>query len=79
MARKQQKVNHRPSSKMVDREKVARLAYELYQARGGEPGRDLEDWLTAERMLLEQSAPRPERGKHSSDQRTRMEDKFTSR
>ena len=30
---------------------IARRAYELYEARGGEPGRDLEDWLKAEREL----------------------------
>ena len=26
-------------------------AYELYEARGGEPGADLDDWLRAEREL----------------------------
>ena len=30
---------------------VARRAYELFQARGGEPGRDVEHWLDAEREL----------------------------
>jgi hypothetical protein len=25
--------------------------YELYEARGGEPGRDLDDWLQAESKL----------------------------
>ena len=30
---------------------VARLAYDLYLARGGEPGHDVEDWLQAERDL----------------------------
>jgi hypothetical protein len=30
---------------------VARRAYELFQARGGEPGHDLEHWLEAEREL----------------------------
>ena len=28
---------------------VARRAYDLYLARGGEPGHDVEDWLQAER------------------------------
>lgn len=30
---------------------VARRAYELFQARGGEPGHALEHWLEAEREL----------------------------
>lgn len=34
---------------------VAHRAYELYQARGSEPGADLEDWLRAERELREPS------------------------
>lgn len=27
---------------------IARRAYQLFEARGGEPGRDVEDWLAAE-------------------------------
>ena len=30
---------------------VARRAYELFLARGGEHGRDMDDWLEAERLL----------------------------
>jgi hypothetical protein len=37
----------------IDRDRCAHRAYELYLARGGEDGRDLEDWLTAERELRE--------------------------
>lgn len=37
---------------------VARRAYDLYLARGREPGHDLEDWLQAEREL--QGADTPE-------------------
>jgi hypothetical protein len=33
------------------REDVARRAYELFQARGGKHGYDIEDWLKAEREL----------------------------
>jgi hypothetical protein len=33
------------------RDDVARRAYELFQARGGEPGHELENWLEAEREL----------------------------
>ena len=30
---------------------IARRAYELYETRGGEHGRDLDDWLLAENEL----------------------------
>ena len=33
-------------------ELIRMRAYELYLARGGSPGYDLEDWLAAERSLL---------------------------
>lgn len=32
-------------------EEIRQRAYEIYQARGGAPGRELEDWLQAEREL----------------------------
>jgi hypothetical protein len=35
----------------VDRERIAQRAYELYLARGGSHGQDMEDWFTAEREL----------------------------
>ena len=43
-------------------ERVACKAYELYQQRAEEPGHDLEDWLTAERLVKEEllSGPAPE-------------------
>ena len=34
-------------------EAIARRAYELFLERGGEPGHDLEDWLQAERELID--------------------------
>jgi hypothetical protein len=37
--------------KTPSRDDVARRAYELFQARGAEPGHDLENWLEAEREL----------------------------
>ncbi len=37
--------------------KLRRHAYKLYLARGGEPGRALEDWLAAERELRSTSGP----------------------
>jgi hypothetical protein len=35
------------------RQKIEKKAYELYKERGGGPGRDVEDWLEAEKMLNE--------------------------
>jgi hypothetical protein len=35
----------------IDRDRVAMRAYELYLARGGADGQDMEDWLAAEREL----------------------------
>lgn len=40
------------------RQQIAQRAYELYQQRGGAHGRDLEDWLTAERELRNQNLAR---------------------
>jgi hypothetical protein len=39
-----------PRSAPAD-EEIAQRAYELYLARGGQDGRDLEDWLEARRQL----------------------------
>jgi NADPH:quinone reductase-like Zn-dependent oxidoreductase len=47
-------------------DKIRRRAYEIYLERGSEPGRELEDWLQAERELTtdaEQSSNRPLSGK----------------
>ena len=38
-------------------EEVADRAYELSQARGGEPGHDLDDWVEAERQLEPAGSP----------------------
>jgi hypothetical protein len=35
------------------RDAIARLAYQLYNMRGRQDGRDVEDWLMAERELAE--------------------------
>jgi Protein of unknown function (DUF2934) len=37
----------------VTADAIRSRAYELYEARGGDPGADLEDWLRAERELRE--------------------------
>jgi len=38
-------------SKEVSKENIARRAYELYTQRGCEPGKDVEDWVNAEKEL----------------------------
>ena len=40
-----------PESRMT---RVARRAHELYEARGGQDGTAIEDWLTAERQIDEE-------------------------
>jgi hypothetical protein len=42
-------------------EAIARRAYELYQARGGTDGADMDDWLQAERELRAGDGPADER------------------
>jgi Protein of unknown function (DUF2934) len=39
-------------------EEIAERAYEIFRARGGEPGHDLDDWLEAESELLREHAAR---------------------
>jgi hypothetical protein len=39
-------------------EEIAAEAYAIYEARGGEHGRDQDDWLEAERRLQERRKPR---------------------
>jgi len=40
-------------------EEIARRAHELYLKRGGEHGKDVEDWLRAERELRDEPVPGP--------------------
>jgi Protein of unknown function (DUF2934) len=42
------------ASVTITQEEIAQRAYALYEARGREDGHDLDDWLEAERELLEQ-------------------------
>jgi hypothetical protein len=37
--------------KDISKEEVAHRAYELYVQRGKEPGKDVEDWIRAEKEL----------------------------
>jgi Protein of unknown function (DUF2934) len=38
-------------TRLPEHEQIARYAYELFLSRGAEDGRDLQDWLEAERQL----------------------------
>ena len=38
------------------REKIASRAYEIYEDRGGQHGRDLDDWLQAETDVVAEAA-----------------------
>jgi hypothetical protein len=40
------------TAKKPARDDIARKAFDIYVARGGEHGHDLEDWLNAESQLL---------------------------
>lgn len=40
------------ASSAIDADLVAQRAYERYRQRGGEHGRDLQDWFEAERELI---------------------------
>jgi hypothetical protein len=41
------------------REDIAHRAYELYTQRGCEPGKDVEDWISAEGELCAETAIAP--------------------
>lgn len=56
----------------LDRQQVQRLAYQLYQRRGGQHGSDVDDWLIAEKLLKEH-AQRLAAGGRISDERRRIE------
>jgi hypothetical protein len=45
----------------VLRDGIARRAYEIYVQRGGENGRDVEDWLRAEKEISGKPADVPAR------------------
>jgi hypothetical protein len=54
-----------PHDHNIDAGAIARRAYQHFEARGREHGRDLEDWLNAERELREaRTAPLPAESKN---------------
>ena len=38
-------------------EQIRQRAYEIYQARGGQEGNEVSDWIAAERELKESNQP----------------------
>jgi hypothetical protein len=49
------------------REEIRRRAYEIYRERGEQPGRELDDWLQAERELKRGMLLNPECGSATAD------------
>jgi hypothetical protein len=41
----------RPNGETVTDDLIAKRAYEIYEARGGQHGADFDDWLEAERQI----------------------------
>lgn len=50
-------------------EDVARRAYELFLSRDGQHGRDVDDWLEAERQLRTNGTPPPPSRRSASQTR----------
>ena len=51
-------------------EEIRRRAYEIYLERGEQPGRELDDWLQAERELKRGTFLNPECGSAAADSDT---------
>ena len=47
--------------------RVAVLAYSMYEQRGRQDGHDIEDWIEAEKTILEEMASQDTRSKARSD------------
>ena len=50
---RQERLRERLLSDDEVRAAISLRAYEIYQRRGGEPGREIEDWVQAENEILE--------------------------
>ena len=51
-------LNRKSSAENMDqemREQIEKRAYEIFEARGAEPGHDVEDWVRAESEILQQT------------------------
>jgi len=51
MVTKTKSSNRKPKDQKTLHEMIEKKAYEIYKQRGGEHGRDLDDWLEAERIV----------------------------
>lgn len=49
--------------KELSRETIAHRAYQLYVQRGGQPGKDVEDWVRAEQELGTEAVVEPAKAK----------------
>jgi hypothetical protein len=49
--------------KLLSKEDIAQRAYELYVQRGGEPGKDVEDWVRAEKEVNSEVVVEPTKTK----------------
>lgn len=56
-----------PKQDVPTRDQIAQRAYELYEMRGSEPGRDIEDWLNAETELRGQNSSHTQASSSSND------------
>ena len=54
----------------VLKDDIARRAYEIYVQRGGENGKDVEDWLRAEKELRGKAAEVPAKARAAAAGRT---------
>lgn len=63
MSRKPTRSKQSTSRPQINRDEVAILAYEMWLARKAEHGHDVEDWLAAERLLLEELQRRGNHGR----------------
>jgi hypothetical protein len=52
-------VSETPEADESLRRRIEERAYELFEKRGRTPGRHLEDWLEAERQVLQEIRMRP--------------------
>lgn len=68
MTKKPTKLKQASSPPTDNREEVAKLAYEMWLTRKVDHGHDVEDWLAAERLLIEELQRRGSQGR--SDDKT---------
>lgn len=56
-----------PKQDVPTRDQIALRAYEIYQNRGRQDGRDVEDWLAAESELRSPNSRQPSSSSSSTD------------